>query len=491
MLPAETLSSESRRIYDTFDWRLHARSLSLHWSGDELVLRSTASGNVLHRIALASPPRFASELPAGPFRAQLEGTTAPRALLELATVRTTEHSYRALNEDDKTVARLVCVAARLDGGSPRPDEAVFLTVQPLRGYEKDGERLAGRLRQRLNVMPTGDDVHLWAVRAAGHEPGAYSNKLTVQLTPGMRAGKAKRLILLELLETIRANEAGVVADIDSEFLHDYRVAVRRTRSALSQIRRVLPLAQTAEFRQRFRELGRLTGALRDLDVHLLAEAGYRALVPDAMQDDITPLFDDLRARRSDALAAVVAGLSSEGHAAFLRDWEAFLREPFSDGDGERTALPIIEVARARLARQYRQIVKEGSYIIEHTEDGLLHALRIECKALRYLLEFFASLFPPRELGRAVSHLKQLQDNLGEFVDSTVQRDYLLGVAETLNIDQTRARRTLVATGFLVETSDRMGREAKARFADTFAEFASPAHQKEFQQLVAGGRKGRR
>ena len=48
----------------------------------------------------------------------------------------------------------------------------------------------------------------------------------------MPAGAAAAAILLRLLDTIDANVAGVLADTDTEFLHDLRVSVRRTRSAL-------------------------------------------------------------------------------------------------------------------------------------------------------------------------------------------------------------------------------------------------------------------
>ena len=48
----------------------------------------------------------------------------------------------------------------------------------------------------------------------------------------MPAAEAAATILLRLLDTVEANVAGVLADIDTEFLHDLRVSVRRTRSAL-------------------------------------------------------------------------------------------------------------------------------------------------------------------------------------------------------------------------------------------------------------------
>ena len=48
----------------------------------------------------------------------------------------------------------------------------------------------------------------------------------------MPAGAAAAAILLRLLDTIDANVGGVLTDTDTEFLHDLRVSVRRSRSAL-------------------------------------------------------------------------------------------------------------------------------------------------------------------------------------------------------------------------------------------------------------------
>ena len=78
---------------------------------------------------------------------------------------------------------------------------------------------------------------------------------------------------------MRQNEAGIRADWDTEFLHDFRVAIRRTRSALSQIKGVLPVDAVEHFKDAFRELGRSTNRLRDLDVYLLEEETYRAMLP--------------------------------------------------------------------------------------------------------------------------------------------------------------------------------------------------------------------
>ena len=44
----------------------------------------------------------------------------------------------------------------------------------------------------------------------------------------------------EFLSAMRDNLPGLLDDVDTEFLHDFRVAVRRTRSTLKLGRPVLP-----------------------------------------------------------------------------------------------------------------------------------------------------------------------------------------------------------------------------------------------------------
>ena len=66
-----------------------------------------------------------------------------------------------------------------------------------------------------------------------------------------------------------ANWPGTIEQLDPEFLHDLRVAVRRTRSVLREGKKVLPPAIVERAEERFGWLGTLTGPARDLDVHLI------------------------------------------------------------------------------------------------------------------------------------------------------------------------------------------------------------------------------
>jgi CHAD domain-containing protein len=314
-------------------------------------------------------------------------------------------------------------------------------------------------------------------------PVTYPAISDIRLRPGMAANAAARLLLLHLLEMMRANEAGILADTDIEFLHEYRIAVRRTRSALSQIRKVFPPEEVEYFKRGFQELGRRTNDLRNLDVFLATEPDYRARLPNNMREDITPLFDYLRSRRSGTLASVVAGLESKPYSCFLDKWNLFLRRSAGENSPGNALVPIIKLARGRIDRQYRKILRDGANALAQPEDKYLHALRIECKKLRYLLEFFAALFPPQEVAPLLKRLKRLQDNLGALSDLGDQRDYLFSIAEILDVDGARARRSLVATGYLMEVIDREQRSTRADFTDIFKDFSSPAYQKQFQRMI--------
>ena len=70
----------------------------------------------------------------------------------------------------------------------------------------------------------------------------------------VRADAGARQIHSALLDIMVANEPGMRADLDTEFLHDYRVSLRRTRSLLGQIKNVFPEDAVTHFRTEFQWL---------------------------------------------------------------------------------------------------------------------------------------------------------------------------------------------------------------------------------------------
>lgn len=213
----------------------------------------------------------------------------------------------------------------------------------------------------------------------------------IPLTPDMRSEEAARIILRCLLQVIRINEPHLAQDRDTEFLHDFRVAIRRTRSALRQMKNVFPVEIANRFRKDFSIVGNLSNELRDLDVHLQKEGPYKAMLPPGLHCDIDPLFDYLREKRAKAFREFLRQLETRKYKLIFRKWDRFLNGPRRDSAPSSNAdLPVIRLARKRIYKKYRGILKDGNEILDNTEDGKLHRLRIECKELRYLLEFFSN-----------------------------------------------------------------------------------------------------
>jgi len=157
------------------------------------------------------------------------------------SVNTQVQTLHLLTKDDKTVARLVFEESTYaDAQRERQGTlASRLRLLPVKGYDSEQVQAALMLKRYLGLEPVRTPLVLEALAAAGRRPGDYSSKLDYQLDPDQRADEAAKEIQLGLLHTIEANVPGTKANLDPEFLHDLRVAVRRARSALTQIKGVL------------------------------------------------------------------------------------------------------------------------------------------------------------------------------------------------------------------------------------------------------------
>jgi CHAD domain-containing protein len=142
------------------------------------------------------------------------------------------------------------------------------------------------------------------------------------------------------------------------------------------------------------------------------------------------------------------------------------------------------VANERIWRVYRRALKEGGAIGPETPAEDLHELRKTCKKLRYLMEFFQSLYPAEEIKLLIKALKVLQENLGEFQDLEVQGSQLKCFSQQMMEESRVSAATLLAMGMLV--ADLMKRQHQARegFATRFKAFTEPSTRALFKKLFA-------
>ena len=238
-------------------------------------------------------------------RERLAGVLEERALLPLARVTVASRPLAVRDDDAKTVVRLAVerVTVLADGGRRVP-LAPRLRLKPVLGYDGAFERAEQAVRETLQPEVPGRPVFDEAVAAAGGRPGGVSSKPRVPLREGMAAGHAAGLVLDRLAEIAEANLAGTLDDLDTEFLHDLRVSIRRSRSVLRELKGVFPPAQLARVRAELRWAQAVTGPVRDLDVQLLEWDELAALVPADRAAGLAPLRRLLDARRRRELAAL-------------------------------------------------------------------------------------------------------------------------------------------------------------------------------------------
>jgi CHAD domain-containing protein len=433
-------------FYDTFDGRLYADGVTLRHADGRLVLVARKTGEeLLAADATAARRLLLADLPE-PLRERLAKVIEMRALTVIARVRVRRQPVAVLNEDAKTVVRLVVEDSRI-------------TTTGVRGYEGELQRVQDLLPAA--ALPFVDE----AVLAAGGRPAGTSAKLDLKLDSDEPATEAAMIVFARLLEVIAENLPGTLEDIDSEFLHDLRVAVRRTRSLQRQFKSIYP-DRLQHFRDEFKRIQQVTGDLRDLDVYLLDFDDLRDSLPETMGSDLEPLRGVLEQRRAKALTATRRALKAQRTLDALNEWLEFVQAaPTSD-------TTVHELASHRITRVYRKMVKMGRAIDDDSPAEDLHELRKVGKELRYLLEFFSSLYPPDVVKPFIKTLKGLQDQLGRFQDREVQANALRALAP-----EVKAPATVMAMGVLVDRFMEEEAVARAEFADRFGAFAGKSQRR--------------
>ncbi|GAB4259765.1 MAG: CHAD domain-containing protein [Methylomicrobium sp.] len=466
-----------KTYYDTFDWRLYGKNLICEHNRSQksslLTIKKRHTGETLVSEETDNAPKFAHDFQSETIRQMLSPILDMRALLPLTTLECTLLQVNVLNNDEKTVLRLT-----IESYEHIPCR---LRLTPVKGYDKAALKLVENLI-RMGLVESYEPALLDALKVQGRRPKDYSSKLDIKLDPNMRSDLAVKYIFSHLLNVIKLNEQNAIADTDSEFLHDFRVAVRRTRSGLSQLKQVLPEEETKYFGRYFAWLGQITTPTRDLDAYLLEFDRYKNTVPADIRDDLNPLYDFLVRKQKTAQAHLADKLKTQEYLAPLIAWEEFLRTPTIKKPTQPNALlPIKTLADQRILKVYQRAIKQGRRISDLSPPHELHDLRKTCKKLRYLMEFFQSLYPEKKIKFLIKHLKDFQDILGEFQDLEVQEETLKKFSEEMR-DEPIATDTFLAMGVLIQTVDQRRREVRATFAEKFADFDTPAIRQAFFEL---------
>ena len=449
-----------RARLDTFDRRLRAAGLTLEHQivalGERLVMgRLDGSLTVVTPVTNLRWPALADGLPSGLVRDTIAPVAGIRALMVASDENRRIQALALQNKDGKTVVRV-------EVDEPPSDAATHaqLKVCTLRGYDEQARRV-DRLVESLGLP--------------GVEPGENREPNSVLMASNRDredpAAVHLAAALGDFIAAMRQNLPGLLDDVDSEFLHDFRVAVRRTRATLKLGRPCLPEVMRRRWEPAFKLLGDMTTPVRDLDVYELDLPHKAGWLLSADPTDLEPLARHLGHRRAAERRVLVHRLTSVSFGRLVTKWENELTELANTPHAaNQEHLSTGLLADHTISRAYQRVERDGAAISDESPAEDLHKLRKRCKELRYALEVFAPVVALGPRKRAVADLKGLQDVLGRFQDSEVQSHALRGFAEEMMADGTTAG-AMLAIGELIGHLDAEQDKARPEFDVAFARFA--------------------
>ncbi len=271
----------------------------------------------------------------------------------------------------------------------------------------------GVARVRAHILPR-DASH--ALYTRKYKRGRPPETTVGVGTPGERLVET----LGAQLHEVRALERGVLLGADPEFLHQYRVLLRRSRAIVELLADTLGKAHWKEPRRMLRRHARATSMLRDIDVLLSQVRRWGARSPRGRVARATGLEAYLEEQRRREHGALCKRICSRGYARDLRQWRrqlesgrlrASARE--LDDDGIQRELT------RRIARHDRQLQRLSA----DAPDADFHRVRKMLKRIRYIVDLDATADTA-----LIKDLKRRQALFGDFQDLHMEADMLRGFA---------------------------------------------------------------
>ncbi len=418
---------------DTADWRIARAGFVVRTRrrgrNDEVTLKDTrpAAGNGLRQrleVTEVMPPNGVSGLgPDGPVGRRLRAIVGAHPLREVLQVRTRRRPFvlRVGGVDAAEIALDDTVIVVGNGQRPMQLRRVEVEVQP--EWLSALEPIVDQLRSSCGLQPAGLSKFEAGLLAIGQDIPSAPDLGPTAVSPESTIGELAYAVLRRQFGVLREKEPGTRLGEDIEELHDMRVATRRLRAALALFSNVLPVrAQT--FREELGWLGRVLGAVRDLDVQIdgLSDmaadtAALAAALPPGDHDPLGELAALIEREREQARADMLDALDSvrwerlaKGLAAMVQQGPA--RRSVATRVPAVVALPDLVEARHHAVAKAAKRAKKTGVVTD------FHRLRIRGKRLRYALEFSSDVYGGRT-ARFVRQLTALQDELGRMQDAEV------------------------------------------------------------------------
>ena len=294
----------------------------------------------------------------------------------------------------------------------RHDEVSELEIEVLEGGVDAAFELALRLLDGVALHPSAVTKAERGYRLFRRERPRPVKAAAIELDDGLTPAAAARHVVAAGLAQLQANEEGVLRSSDPEFVHQARIALRRTRSALRMFRGPIGEDQARAWRDALGEIAQALGVARDWDVFAtetfpqLAAAHGDASLAKALAAAIA---GQRRAARSTARAA----LETKGYARTMLELARWIA---TEGAGAIVLVSLDDFAAATLRKRHKRLLRDAADLASLAPPDR-HRVRIDVKRLRYGTDALQSLFKHKRVREYRKALEGLQDALGAANDA--------------------------------------------------------------------------
>lgn len=247
----------------------------------------------------------------------------------------------------------------------------------------------------------------------------------------------------------------VIKDIDVEYLHHYRVIIRRLRGFLSEIRRLVDADTYEDLSDKLKEIFKITNDLRDIDVSLIYLNEYKQEFV-GVKNEICDLIEILESERGEAVKYVKEYLKSEN----FKEAVVYLFEK-----GAKLTLNKKNILASKFAEDRIKKIFERDILSKNPKklkDKGLHKLRISFKKVRYLIEYFECCIFKEKYLKNYKYLRKIQDILGKNQDLCFQISF---IDRFINMDTEKFGHLKMIRETLIDEKDKNILEFKKVFTD--------------------------
>lgn len=341
----------------------------------------------------------------------------------------------------------VCILVMIDTGKifagTRETPICELELELAQGAANDLQNFAIELAEQLPLIP-------FDLSKAQRGYQLFCNEVSKPLKFGKTPLLAEhsplqafRAIAIQVQAGWLANLHGALASSNPEFIHQFRVALRRLKTLLKTYKPILPAMFVTQWSATFSALANISGEARDLDV--LRENILQPMLYSESESRIEPLMQRSLHECASARTAANASLANIAHGVPLLRFAQELQH-LTEAEESTKLLPF---ARQRLKRMHARTRRKLAATLQNPTPEMTHRLRIAFKNLRYCCDFFAPLFEASTISNFTREVAELQEELGFLhdlevalnrLDSWAKADPELNIARQ-HVEQWYAART--------------------------------------------------